>query len=186
MFLQQEWKLTPWLAHGTCKNFILNLCFHSFCFSENFHFKCGFVHDGSVLEGLWRSFQELLIYAIYAGIYSQESTKNWSNILKENNTEWTHAGRPLMFLRETGQTGSGRWSYHFLHPPYSFSTRCLMRLTSSPAWKAKLLIQSLRGERDIILCWVPIRIGLYCELFFKYKIIPVLEGCYILNNFLMS
>lgn len=51
LFLQQEWKLTPCLAHGTCKNFILNLCFHSFCFSEPFCFESGFVHNGCVLEG---------------------------------------------------------------------------------------------------------------------------------------
>lgn len=135
---------------------------------------------------MWRSFPELLIYAIYAGIFSQESTKKWGNILKENNTERTLAGRSPVYLREARQTGSGRWSYHSHHPPYCFPTRCLRRLTSFPPYKAKLQIQSHRGDGNITLCWVPVRTGLHCELFLKHKIIQILEGRYLLNNFLMS
>lgn len=68
------------LAHGTHNNFILNLCFHSFCFSETFAFKSKFVHGVCALEGFENVVEKLSsafeLCHLLARVLIQESTRN--------------------------------------------------------------------------------------------------------------
>ena len=68
------------LAHGTHNNLILNLCFHSFHFSETFTFKSEFVHGGCALEGFENVVEKLSsafeLCHLLARVLIQENTRN--------------------------------------------------------------------------------------------------------------